>query len=304
MKKAMTMILSATLATSVMAAPLAFAQDNAELTSKEVREDMATNFKKLQGKLGKIEQNKDGSFFTTIEEGESVYWLTIDKEAIVLNNLGKKAELREGASFTAYVNANKPMLMIYPPRYTPEVVIVETGEFGTVEIGTFDGDFVNKENTLKLHIADETEITNITNEKLTKDDVVGKESLVFYTASTRSIPAQTTPSKIIVLEDAMPEPIIQILDVLPGLIAQDSYEVNGVTMVPLRDLAEYYGYAVKSTGKGAVITKGNLSYEITRGQKAYTDNGVTKSFDEAPALLEKNKTYVQQDLIYILRNAQ
>ncbi|WP_052344258.1 copper amine oxidase N-terminal domain-containing protein [Bacillus ndiopicus] len=482
MKKAMTMALTATLATSAIAAPLAFAQDKAEPTSKEVKEEVATNFTKLTGKLGKIEKRDNGTLFTTIEQGDETFSLALEEGTLVLDNTGKKAELKEGLQFTAFVSKNKPMLMIYPPQYNPDVVVVETSDMGIAEVGTFDKDFVNKENTLKLNlseesqitnlageqlkkedivgkealvfygpatfsipaqtnpfsvivlenkatdaeevvpaeevpnfekfageitdivarengtqllviedkeqpfsltvdketvildntgkkielkkgmkfeafvnmnkpviyiyppqytpeaiivqtegagiaevgtydadflnheitlklnITDKTEITNLLGEKLTKDAIVDKQSLVFYTIATASIPSQTYPSKIIVLGEGAPvvapEPAIQILDVLPGLIAQDSYEVNGVNMVPLRDLAEYFGFTVKSNGKGAIITKGDLSYEITRGQKEYTDNGVKKTFDEAPALLEKDKTYVQQDLIYILRNAQ
>ncbi|WP_107840967.1 copper amine oxidase N-terminal domain-containing protein [Metasolibacillus meyeri] len=482
MKKAMTMALTATLATSAIAAPLAFAQNKVEPISNEVTEEVATNFIQLTGKLGKIDKLESGALFTTIEQGEQIFTLTIDENTIVLDNTGKKVELKEGLSFTAFVNKNKPMLMIYPPRYVPEVIVVETSDMGSVDIGTFDQDFVNKENTLKLNLSaesqitnlagekvqqedivgkeaivfygpatksipaqtnpyhvvvletevtkaeevvpveeapnfdtfegeitdivtrengtqllviedeeqpfnltvdketvvldntgkkvqlekgmkftayvninkpviyiyppqytpeaiivqtelpsvaqlatfdanyvsndkmlkvnltDETEIVSLTGEKLTKDAVIDKQSLVFYTIATASIPAQTTPSKVIVLGEETvsitPEPVIQILDVLPGLIAQDSYEINGVTMVPLRDLAAYYGYTVKSTGKGAIITKGNLAYEITRGQKEYTANGVKQTFDEAPVLLEDNKTYVQQDLIYILRSAE
>ncbi|MEC1180581.1 stalk domain-containing protein [Metasolibacillus meyeri] len=476
MKKAMTMALTATLATSAITAPLAFAQDKIEPISDEVTEEVATNFIKLTGKLGEIDKRDSGILFTTIEQGDEIFSLTIDENTLVLDNTGKKAELKEGLAFTAFVNKNKPMLAIYPPQYTPEVVVVETSDMGIVEVGTFDKDFVNKENTLKLNLSEESQITNLAGEQVKKEDIIGKEvivfygpatfsipaqtspynvvvleteeeatqpeeivgdfieftgeigdivtrengtqlvvngdkenpfnlaidketvvldntgkevkltkgmkftayvdstkpviliyppqyapeaiiveteeagfvdvstydenlvnkentlklnisedtvitdragekltkeaiveqtALVFYTASTRSIPAQTTPSKVIVLtnneEAPTPAPVIEVLDVIAEIIEQDHYESNGVKMVPLRVLAESLGFTVTSTGKGAILTKDNLSYEITRNQKEYAHNRAIKTFEVAPALLEENKTYVPQAFIYSLR---
>lgn len=207
--------------------------------------------------------------------------------------------------FTAYVDSSKPVILIYPPQYAPEVIIVETEEVGFVNVSTFDENFINKENTLKLNIAEDTVITNRAGEKLTQADVINKEAVVFYTISTRSIPAQTTPSKIVVLDSeeqsTTPPPIVEVEDIISEIIAHDHYEIAGVKMVPLRILAEELGYTVKSTGNGAILTKGNASYEITRGQKEYAHNRAIKQLEAAPALLEKNKTYVPQAFIYSLR---
>ena len=38
-------------------------------------------------------------------------------------------------------------------------------------------------------------------------------------------------------------------------------------MVPLRLIAEKLGFKVEVTPKGAIVSKGALSYTITRGQK-------------------------------------
>ena len=63
-------------------------------------------------------------------------------------------------------------------------------------------------------------------------------------------------------------------------------------MVPLRLIAEKRGFTVESTGKGAIVTKGNLSYTITRGEKMFGINKALHPLHVAPALLEANKTYV------------
>lgn len=92
--------------------------------------------------------------------------------------------------------------------------------------------------------------------------------MVFYTASTKSIPAQTTPSKVIILENKLANIVENTVEAeIAAIIEADSYEVDGTKMVPLRLIAEKRGFTVESTGKGAIITKGNLSFTITRGEK-------------------------------------
>ena len=50
------------------------------------------------------------------------------------------------------------------------------------------------------------------------------------------------------------------------MIENDHYMKDGVKMIPLRKVAEELGYFVLSQPKtnGALLTKGNLSFTITR----------------------------------------
>ena len=57
------------------------------------------------------------------------------------------------------------MLMIYPPQYNPEVIIVETKEMGTVEVDFFNKELVNTDNTLKLNVGKETELLSLSGKK-------------------------------------------------------------------------------------------------------------------------------------------
>ena len=81
------------------------------------------------------------------------------------------------------------------------------------------------------------------------------------------------------------------------IIKNDFYEVNGVTMIPLRLIAEKLGWTVTSTGKGAILTKENATFTITRGDKLYGYNRAVDYFKEAPALLELTKTYVPVEFV-------
>jgi len=133
-------------------------------------------------------------------------------------------------------------------------------------------------------------------EKVDAKDLAEKHLVVFYTASTKSIPAQTTPSKVIVLDDdssATKNPINEEID---NIIASDSYEVAGTKMVPLRVIAEKLGFKVDSTGKGAILSKGNMSYTITRGEKTFGYNKALRTLTVAPTLKD-TKTYVPIEFV-------
>ena len=78
---------------------------------------------------------------------------------------------------------------------------------------------------------------------------------------------------------------------------EDYYEVNSVKMIPLRRVAEQLGFQVDSTGRGAIVSKGNVSFTITRGTKQYGYNKALRYFQQEPELLEKGKTYVPYEML-------
>lgn len=258
----------------------------AEVTSDEKA------FVKVEGTIDGIEKNDELTLYT-IKGKEESSALAINKETLIFDNTGKKAELKKGDKVSAYTHADKPMIMIYPPQYTPDVVIVEKDKENTAVVGIFDDELVDPYLKLQLNIDDNTDISSASGNKVKADDLKGKDLLIFYKETTRSIPAQTTPEKVVVLdgntvdEDATVEQIIE----------DDHYMVDGVKMVPLRLLAEKLGYVVDSTGDGAIVSKGAPSYTITRGQKEYGYNKSLMKFEVAPELLEPKKTYVPVGLI-------
>ena len=252
------------------------------------------NFLKLAGTLSSLEKNENGLLHGVIEQQDNVFNIVVGQETVVVDNTGKRVELKEGMDFTAYVDGNKPMILIYPPQYSPDLVIVQTEEIGFAEVAQFDENFANE--SLKLNISDETVIENLSGTAVEAKNIVGVNVAVFYKFTTFSIPAQTTPSKIIVLsydEEELSEEMVQ----LQTIIKNDFYEVNGVTMVPLRLIAEKLGWTVTSTGKGAIVSKDNATFTITRGEKLYGHNRAVDYFEQAPALLEPTKTYVPVEFV-------
>ena len=182
--------------------------------------------------------------------------------------------------------------MIYPPRYSPDVVIVQTEQQGTAELQQFDENLLNKKKDLKIFVNDQTIIENLAGVKKSKEDIINRDVLIFYDIVLESYPGQTTPKKIVILTEYSQE-----IENAIAIAENDFYEVNGEKMIPLRLVSEQLGFKVESNGNGAIISKGNLSFTITRGSTAYGYNKALGYFKEAPALLEENKTYVPYEFL-------
>ncbi|MFB7158687.1 stalk domain-containing protein [Lysinibacillus sp. NPDC056232] len=299
MKKIAPVAMTALLFGSVVI-PVASANENqtdAEQQVPQIQIDPVHIFNTTYGTVEKVNSSENITYFT-VQDGDQTNILEITKDTLVFDNTGKKVELKKGDKIVAYTFANKPQKLIYPPQFDPDVVIVETEEAGFVEVDYFFENLTNTYDMLKLIIGENTELLNTKGEKVAAKDLIEKNLVVFYTASTKSIPAQTTPSKVIVLDDKSENPTENTVEAeIAQIIATDYYEVDGTKMVPLRLIAEKLGYKVESTSKGAIVSKGNLSYTITRGEKMFGYNKALRPLNAAPALLEASKTYVPVEFV-------
>lgn len=290
-KKAIPFLLTSAMVSGLMLSPAASAA-NVENTPVEEKEVQNENFYSVAGKISKITEESNGNYFASVENGDQQFGFYFNDKVKVFDNTGNEVELKEGMEITAYNDAHQAMIMIYPPRYSPAVVIVKTEQPGTVELQQFDENLLNKKKDLKISVNEQTIIENLAGIKKSATDIINKDVLIFYEVALMSYPAQTGPSKIVILnklsEDA--EKAIAIAE-------KDFYEVNGEKMIPLRLISEQLGFKVESTGNGAIISKGALSFTITRGSTAYGYNKALRYFQQAPALLEENKTYVPYELL-------
>lgn len=262
----------------------------------EEKEEIQPVFIQITGVIDDVEV-RDNATYYSIKDGDKPAFLVVTEETLVFDDTGKKVELKKGDQVTAYTYSDKPMLAIYPPQYSPEVVIVETEGPSSAVVGSFDKDLLDTDLSLQLNVSEKTELSSVSGKKVTAADLKEHNLLVFYTITTMSIPAQTPPEKVIVLDQQKPDQEAPEDSVIDKIIATDYHEVEGTKMVPLRLIAEELGYQVNSTGTGAILTKGPVSFTITRGEKAYGYNKALRYFKVAPALLEPSKTYVPVEFI-------
>ncbi len=106
-----------------------------------------------------------------------------------------------GEAFTGWYDAARPMIMIYPPRYTPDVIQVGAlAEGQNVKVDRFDEGLLASEGSLKLNVGKDTEVVNPDGTAF-EGNIAERNLAVVYGPTTRSIPAQTTPIRVIVLEE-------------------------------------------------------------------------------------------------------
>lgn len=289
MKKAIPFLLTSAMVSGFMLSPAVYAENNESIP---IAEQEVENYFTVAGEIKKITEEPSGNYFAAVENGEEQFGFYFNDTVKVFDNTGKQVELKEGMNITAFVDANNIMLMIYPPRYSPDVVIVQTEQQGTAELQQFDENLLNKKKDLKIFVNDQTIIENLAGVKKSKEDIINRDVLIFYDIVLESYPGQTTPKKIVILTEYSQE-----IENAIAIAENDFYEVNGEKMIPLRLVSEQLGFKVESNGNGAIISKGNLSFTITRGSTAYGYNKALGYFKEAPALLEENKTYVPYEFL-------
>jgi len=250
------------------------------------------------GTVKSIDDGKEGFIRASVESKEG-----LPADFILSENTyyADNIQIEEGTEITGYYESGRPMILIYPPQYSIDIVApAMNDEF--MKVDKFDADLLSSDKTLKLNISEETEIlwengTQIN--WLVKPSISDLEAalsnrklIVFYDFTTKSIPAQTTPSKIIVLSQQEDDSIINIIvndiiiDAPPAFISEE-----GVAMVPIRRVSEALGYAVSWNNEEKSVQIGN-DISIKIGENSYLVSGNVPIGLEAAPLLNNDSTYV------------
>jgi hypothetical protein len=102
-----------------------------------------------------------------------------------------------GDKVTGFYDSNAPAILIYPPQY-PAIVMAKDTRYQNVALDYFNNQLISSDGNLKLNMDPSTKIF-LTNDQLFNRYPGNKNLIVVYGPTTKSIPAQTTPYKIIVL---------------------------------------------------------------------------------------------------------
>lgn len=108
-----------------------------------------------------------------------------------------QAMIRVGDWITGYYDGDAPVPLIYPPQYRA-IIIVKENPFQSVKVDFFNSNLESSDGQLKLNISPSTQIV-LTNGQAFSNNIANRNLIVIYTFQTMSIPAQTSPLKIIVL---------------------------------------------------------------------------------------------------------
>lgn len=261
---------------------------NGKITNLELKEDMVSILAEnnLENSLDKLVAHIGGDV------------LILDEETM---DFISKEDLKEGMEVSIYYTKDTIMLMSYPPQLSPDLLIVRSDDVDlNIKIDKFDEDLISDDNSLKLNISEDVELINLEGEKIEQEDLVNKDLVVFYTISTRSIPAQTTPKKVIAIRNHE----VKIFDYLN--LNGEKLELNNKMykteynelMVPLREIAEALDFNVdwNQESKSVKLEKGEHTASLAIGVGKYQYYDMLIDLETAPELVEST-TYVPTSFI-------
>lgn len=107
------------------------------------------------------------------------------------------AIIKRGDRVTGFYDANAPVPMIFPPQFRT-LVMTKDSPHQQVKVDYFNRRLESSDGTLQLNLSPRTKITLQNGQPFT-GNLEQRNLVVVYGATTRSIPAQTTPSQVIVL---------------------------------------------------------------------------------------------------------
>ena len=275
MKKNLNKVLALTLAFTVVGSTAAYAEVmKGETTATPVpisadadAQAEASAYISNTGKITEIADTEDGNkVFTMDNENGGLRFVVAPTTTIVDRETGSVItadKLTEGMEVAVIYGANAPMGMSMPPYMGQVTTVVANADKGSISVGHFNDDLLNEKDLLQLNI------------------------------TTRSIPAQTTPSLVLLLEER--EAVTEV--------AVDTKSVEAPEMVALRDAAEAKGYSVKWQGKTApvVLEKDGMTAQITLGSTTYVLEGDMAMTSAAAAELTDGVLYVSADVVENLK---
>lgn len=138
-------------------------------------------------------QNQCCNQLITLRTSDNVVNFILNADTYVVDNM----QLRPGMRVTAFYDENLPVPLVYPPRYQA-ALIARTGANENVMADFFDRNLNAVNHSLKLNPSSSTQVITANGQRFSCRPG-GHYLIVFYGATTRSLPPQTTPRKIIVL---------------------------------------------------------------------------------------------------------
>lgn len=296
-----------------------------EVKTEETKEETAQTpaeesigYTALTGKITAISFDETAGARITFESEARGEIVLIENDAqcmvIVGNELKSVTDLKEGMEVTVVMNDLAPMTMSLPPQTTGAVAIVANGETPVfTAVDKFDDELTGK--TLKLVMDENVQILDIrgTKQALTADDIKGHKAIVVYGASTKSIPAQTTPSFIIILDNGEETAETTETTETAETKTTETAETTETTEtaeteekaenVPLRTTLEAMGYTIEWTSNDApiIITKDAVKAEIKIDSNTVVMEGADAKELSSNVVLVDGVTYIPADFVELLK---
>lgn len=151
-------------------------------------------FEKIEGMIQSINRGDSCcSMMLSLISNSNIVNVVVSGDTTIIDNV----RLRAGMRVAVFYDANLPVPAVYPPQYRAEIVTsLRRGQ--QAALGYFDENLVSADASLKLNIGPMTNVVTLNGQSYACSPK-NSELLVYYTNTTFSIPAMTTPQKIVVM---------------------------------------------------------------------------------------------------------
>ena len=213
MKQNWNKIMALTLAFTVVSGTAVYADvmkgetTTSAVLAETTAEENTSAYTATTGTISEISESQDGNQVITIENETGGLRFVVAAGTVIADresgSIVTADTLTDGMSVTVIYGINSPMGMSMPPYLGSVTAVIANADQGAVSVGYFNDELLNQADLLQLNISEETNILTTlgTRSILSADDIKGKNAAVFYDVTTRSIPAQTTPSLVLLLEE-------------------------------------------------------------------------------------------------------
>lgn len=256
--------------------------------AEQPSEDQAvlSNYQLVNGTISAIEKTEE-SVRIDIDNDTMGMVFHVAGNVFLLDQEGNYStleDLKEGMEITAIIPANAPVTMSIPPMTSGAIGFVIIGEGTNIDLSSYNDELVNAQNTLQLNVDEKVSIVDVKGSKMkyAEEDLKNKELLVLYGPSTRSIPAQTTPMLVMIMDQdeemAVPEEEQTPAEAAP--IEVNATETKAVCSI--REEAVANGFTVNwtSNAEPVILEKDDVRVEVKLNSNEYKVNGETKFLKE------------------------
>lgn len=254
----------------------AFAQVGGTITKSGPIEELVnvekTNNIVFNGVVTEIQQVNDTQMITLSSPADVLLKFIINSERTI--NYNNKIGVNMGDHVWAVYGKDSPMMMSYPGIVKADLIVI--GYEGTVTATILDENNLSEDGSIYIRTSEDTKITDLAGNVISKDKIVGKNILAFYQIVLTSYPGQTVAEKIIVTD---------------------------TDRVPLRAEAEKLGFNVTwvPETRSVIINRPETSLTVILyvGDVNYGYNKARFMFSKAPELIN-GITYVDSSLLELL----
>ena len=269
-------------------------QDDVMTTGADKDEEQASpviepnNFNRYVAVINDVEED---AISVTIEEDMVVSFKT-SENTVILSADGEKTEIKKDDKV---IVVSSSLLKTKDVKYAAAIIVNNEEKDMSVYLDKFD---IVEE---RLTSADGNLVLNVEDTK----EYAGKNLLVFYSMQTMSIPPQTIPDKIVVVESTEAIDTVTIsFNVGSNVLDINNNKVEvevapyiageGTTLVPLRVISEAFGAEVTWDGETKTVTiiDGKTTIKVVIGSKTALVNGEEKTLEEAAELTGSGVTTV------------